>query len=321
MKSKRVFLLFAALLLVSTFATAAEYLIKLGHIANTDHSWHAASIKFKELVEKESGGKVRVEVYPNNEIGSEMEVIDQIHSGVAQMVISADSLANWAPAISILSVPYMVRDIPHLEKVLKSEVGEFIDRQLIEKAGMRPLAVFIRAPRNLTSKKPISTPADAQGLRMRISNVPIHSVAWEAAGAKPVPMAFSEVFTSIQQGVIDSQENPPDLIKSASFYEVQPFMNLTEHVRGWIYFLIGEDYFQTLPKDIQDILLKAGEEVEIYERKLHLDAIADIEKFLQDNGMTFNPADKQAFADAMRDACLNYLTPELRELFEKVQKM
>lgn len=321
MKEKRFVAALFVVFFLAALATAAEYVIKLGHITNTEHTWHLASVKFKEIVEKESGGRVQIEVYPNNEIGSEMEVIDQIHSGVAHMVISADSLANWAPAIAILSVPYMIRDVPHLEKVLSSDVGGFIDAQLIDKAGMRPLAVFIRAPRNLTSKTPVSKPEDVKGMKIRISNVPIHVVAWEAVGAKPVPMAFSEVFTSIQQGVIDAQENPPDLIKSASFYEVQPYMNLTEHVRGWIYFLIGEDYFQTLPEDIQDILVKAGKETELFERRLHMQDVAAVEQFLQDKGMKFNPVDKAAFSKAMQPALMDFLSPELREIYMKVVNM
>lgn len=322
MRTRGIALFLAGIILaVSAWGAAGDYVIKLGHIANADHTWHKASMKFKELVEKNSNGRITVEVYPNNEIGTEMEVIDAIHSGVAHMVISADSLANWAPAIGILSVPYMIRDIPHLEKVLSSEVGEFINKQLINGASLRPLATFIRAPRNLTSNKPITKPEEAGGLRLRISNVPVHVVAWEAIGAKPIPMAFAEVFTSLQQGVIDAQENPPDLIKSASFNEVQKYMNKTEHVRGWIYFLIGEDFFQGLPKELQEVLVQAGKETEAFERQLHLSAIAEVEKYLQENGMTFVDADKAAFAATMREPVMKFLSPELREIYERVGKM
>ncbi len=311
----------ALILAAAVHAAAAEFTIKLGHISNSEHTWLLASLKFKELVEKGTNGRVKVEVYPNNEIGSEMEVIDAIHSGVAHMVISADSMANWAPAIAILSVPYMIRDEAHLNKVLASEVGQFIDKQLMEKAAMRPLSVFVRSARNVTSNTPITVPDDMKGMKLRISNVPIHVVAWEAVGAKPIPMAFSEVFTSLQQKVIDGQENPVDLIKSASFYEVQKYVNRTEHVIGWIYLLIGEDYFKTLPKDIQDVIIKAGKETEAYERKLHAADEAKCEKFLTDHGMQFHKADKEAFAKKMQPDVLKALTPELQDLYKKVIAM
>ncbi|MDR1535828.1 MAG: TRAP transporter substrate-binding protein [Planctomycetota bacterium] len=294
-------------LLSPAIAGSAEFVIKLGHISNTDHTWHKASLKFEELVEKATGGRVDVIVYPNSEIGSEMEVIDGIHGGLAHMTMSADSLANWAPSVTLLSVPYMIRDIPHMDELINGEAGKHIADEIIAKAGLRPLAAFARAPRNLTSNKPVSTPAEAVGLKVRIPNVPLHIACWEAVGAKPTPMSFSEVFTSLQQGVIDAQENPPDLIRSASFYEVQSHMNLTEHVRTWIYFLIGEDYFQELPKDIQDVILKAGKETQAYERALHLQAAQADTDFLKEKGMKLVEVDKKAFAAAMQPAAIKFL--------------
>lgn len=318
----------AAMLLASTIAVSAEYVIKLGHIANMEHSWHKASEKFKEIVEKESNGRIEVRVYPNNEIGSEVEVIDGIHGGLAHMVISADTLANWAPSIALLSVPYMIRDLDHMDKILASDIGDFIAEEVIRQASLRPLAAFARAPRNLTSNKPVTLPADAKGLKLRLPNVPLHVKAWEAVGAKPTPMAFSEVFTSLQQGVIDAQENPPDLIKSASFFEVQKYMNLTEHVRTWIYFLISDEFFQDLPEDLQQVLVNAGKETQTYERQLHLTEVSEVEQFLRDKGMTFHVTDKKAFADAMHDAVVEFLKEldkskgiNTLEMYEKIINM
>ncbi|MDR1535726.1 MAG: TRAP transporter substrate-binding protein [Planctomycetota bacterium] len=325
---RRAALLAAALLFVSAAVMSAEYVVKIGHLTNTDHTWHKACEKFREIVEKESNGRIEVRVYPNSELGPEVEVVDGIHGGIAHMVISADSLANWVPSIALLSVPYMIRDIPHMEKVLNSEIGEFISKEIIAQASLRPLAAFARAPRNLTSNKPVTVPADASGLKVRLPAVPLHVAAWEAVGAKPTPMAFSEVFTSLQQGVINGQENPPDLIRSASFFEVQKYMNLTEHVRTWIYLLIGEDFFQELPEDLQGIVLKAGKETEKYERGLHLAAVQSDLDFLRGKGMIFNESDKKAFADAMYPAVIKFLQDldkskgtRLAEMYEQVIKM
>ncbi len=300
-----------ALIAIALFATAtamaAEYTIKMGHLANTDHTWHKASLKFGEIVAEKSGGRIEVIVYPNNEIGSEMEVIDQIHGGLAHMVISSDSMSNWAPTIALLSVPYMIRDLEHMDKILASETGRFIAQEVIDKVGLRPLAAFARAPRNVTSNRPVKSVADAAGLKMRLPSVPLHVACWEAVSVKPTPMAFSEVFTSLQQGVIDAQENPPDLIRSASFFEVQKYMNLTEHVRTWIYFLIGEDFYQELPEDLQKIVLEAGAEVQKYERDLHVKSVQDDLEFLKSKGMEFVEADKPAFAKAMQPAIEKFL--------------
>lgn len=299
--------LFAFTLLASAVAMAGQYTIKLGHIANMDHTWHKASEKFAEIVEKETDGKVKVIIYPNNELGSEMEVIDGIHGGLAHMTLSGDSLANWAPSITLTSVPYMIRDIKHMDEILNGEAGQAMADDVINKVGLRPLAAFARAPRNVTSNRPVRTPADAAGLKIRVSNVPLHVACWEGIGAKATPMAFTEVFTSLQQSVIDAQENPVDLIRSASFFEVQKYVNRTEHVVTWIYFLIGEDFFQELPKDIQDVIVKAGEEVQAYERALHLESVRENEDFLKEKGMEFIDADKEAFAKAMQPTIEKFL--------------
>lgn len=312
---KRMLVLLAAAALALS-ANAAEWTIKLGHISNTEHTWHRGSMKFKELVEAKTNGRVAVEVYPNNEIGTEAEVIDAIYSGVAHMVISSDTMANWVPEIKVMGVPYMIRDLDHMKKVLDSDFSKFLEKKLIEKAAMRPLAVFIRSPRNVTSNFPITKPADMKDFKIRLPNVPLHVVAWEAVGAKPIPMAFAEVFTSIQQKVIDGQENPPDLIRSASLFEVQKYMVKTEHLLAWIYLLIGEDFFQTLPKDIQDIIIECGKEAEAYERKIHFEDEEANLKYLLDHGMEFIEPDKKAFADAMREPVFNALDKNLQELYK-----
>ncbi|MDR3077439.1 MAG: TRAP transporter substrate-binding protein [Planctomycetota bacterium] len=315
---KRLALPLIAFLFVSAGVLSAEFTIRLGHLANADHTWHKACLKFKEVAEKETGGRVAIEVYPNDELGKELEVVNMIHGGLAEMVISSDSLANYAPTLTIIAVPYMVRDMDHLAKVLQSNVADIIKKELIEKAGLRPMSTFMRNPRNLTSNRAISTPSDLNGLKLRISNVPIHVAVWEELGAKPVPMAFSEVFTSLQQGVIEGQENPLDLIKSASFFEVQKFLNESEHQVGWIYLLIGEDYWQTLPKDVQAALEKAGREAELYERELNKVAIGEIAQFLKDKGMTFNKVDKAAFAKKAEPAIMKFLNPELQKLYQQI---
>jgi len=164
----------------------------------------------------------------------------------------------------------------------------------------------------------VKKPEDLNGLRLRVPNVPLFVATWESLGAKPTPMAFSEVFTSLQQGIIDGQENPYDLIKSASFFEVQKFVNKTEHVRGWIYLVIGEDKFQSMPEDIRKAVLEAGKEAQVYERQLFRAEQDQLIKDLQDKGMTFVEVDKEAFMKKAEPAVLSFLSPELQEMYKKI---
>ncbi|MDR3264412.1 MAG: TRAP transporter substrate-binding protein [Synergistaceae bacterium] len=317
----------AALVVVLLFAfagaasAAPEYTLKLGHLANEDHSWHKASVKFAGEVEKLSGGRVVCQVFPNEQLGNEVDTIQAIHTGIAHMVITGESMQNWAPKCALIAVPYMVRDMDHLTKVLTGEIGKEIEKDIIDRVKLRPVSAFVRAPRNLTGNRAITKPGDLNGFKLRVPNVPLFVTVWETLGAKPTPMAFSEVFTSLQQNVIDGQENPLDLIRSGSLYEVQKYVNLTEHVYGWIYLVIGEEFFQKLPADLQKAVLDAGKTAETYEREIFLADVAANETFLKEHGMEFVTVDKAAFAAVANPAVEEFLRAkpaDVSELYKKI---
>ena len=324
MKFKALAVTVLFVLLAAGGAWAAEYTLKLGHLANEDHSWHKASLKFAEEVEKLSGGRIVCQVFPNEQLGNELDTIQLIHTNAAHLVITGESMQNLAPKCALIAVPYMVRGMDHLTNVLTSDIGREIEQDIIDKVKLRPVSAFVRAPRNLTSSRPITKPGDLNGFKIRVPNVPLFVAVWEAFGAKPTPMAFSEVFTSLQQNVIDGQENPLDLIRSGSLYEVQKYVNLTEHVYGWIYLVIGEDFFQKLPPDLQKAVLDAGKTAEAYERELFLADVAANETFLKEHGMEFLTVDKAAFAALAGPAVEEFLKTkpaDVLELYKKIVEM
>ena len=147
----------------------------------------------------------------------ETDLIKGIQLGTVDFTITGESLQNWAPSAALLAVPCAVRDLAHLDKVVSGSAGEKIARDIEAKTQLKPLCYFARGPRNLTSNREIRRPDELNGLKVRVPNVPLFVKFWEALGAKPTPMAFSEVFTSLQNHTIDAQENPLALIKSASF--------------------------------------------------------------------------------------------------------
>ena len=226
--------------LVATSALAADMTLKLGHLANEQNPWHLASVKFGEELKRLTDGRIEVEVYPNESLGKEIDLINGMQLGTVDMTITGESLQNWAPMAALLAVPYAYKSIEHMDEVAAGEIGDKIKQQIIEKVQIRPIAYFARGPRDLTSNRPIKTPDDLNGLKMRVPNVPLFVDVWKALGANPGPMAFSEVFTSLQNGTIEAQENPLALIRSANFNEVQKYVNMTDHVRSWIYLTIAE---------------------------------------------------------------------------------
>jgi len=291
---------------------------KMGHLADENHIWHKTSLKFADLVKEKTNGQIEITVYPNNSLGGETDTINAISAGTADLVISGETLQNWAPKAALLAVPYAFTGLDHVKKVVEGEVGDEIEAEIKEKANLTPLFYMTRAPRNLTSSKPIKTPEDLKGFKMRVPNVPLFLKVWEAAGAKPQVMDFNEVFTGIQQGVIDGQENPVDLIQSGGLYEVQKYVNRTEHVYSWIYVLVGNKQWDALNDEQKTAVQEAAAEAQTYGEELFNEEISKIEDQLKEEGMEFVDSDKDAFAELMVPAVKASLSEEQKALYEKI---
>ena len=308
----------AVALLASTTVLSADMTLKLGHLANEENAWHLAALRFAEELKSKTDGRIDVEVFPNESLGKEIDLINGMQLGTVDMTITGESLQNWAPKAALLAVPYAYSSIEHMDEVASGEIGEQVKAEIIEKAKVRPIAYFARGPRNLTSKRAIKSPADLNGMKMRVPNVPLFVDVWKALGAAPTPMAFSEVFTSLQSGVIDGQENPLALIRSANFNEVQGFVNQTEHVRSWIYLTIAESTWAKLSDADKTAVEEAAAIAQEYERGLLNDSLAADRAYLESNGMEFVEVDGPAFQAAAKDAVLANVKPEIKDIVESL---
>jgi tripartite ATP-independent transporter DctP family solute receptor len=298
--------------LLGTSAMAQDVTLKLGHLGNEANIWHKAAVKFAEEVATLSEGRVAVEVFPNETLGKEMDVINGMQLGTADMTITGESLQNWAPMAALLAVPYAFLTLEDMDKAAGGELGDRIEAEIVAKAGVRPIAYFARGPRNLTANRAITSPDDLAGLKMRVPNVPLFLSVWSALGATPTPMAFSEVFTSLQNGTIEAQENPLALIKSANFNEVQTHINMTEHVRSWIYLAISELSWAKLSEADQKAVMEAAARAQAYERELFIADEAALVAELTGKGVTFVEVDKAAFAAKAKEAVLAGVKPEIK---------
>ncbi len=306
----------ALLVFVSGSLSAQELTLKLGHLANEQNSWHKASVKFGQELSRLTNGRIAVEVFPNESLGKEIDLINGMQLGTVDMTITGESLQNWAPKAALLAVPYAYKSIEHMDDVATGSIGDDIKAQIIEKVQIRPIAHFARGPRNLTSNRPIRSPDDLNGLKMRVPNVPLFVDTWKALGANPGPMAFSEVFTSLQNGTIESQENPLALIRSANFNEVQSHVNMTEHVRSWIYLTIAESTWKKLSLTDQASVWEAAGLAQAYERGLFEASIDADRAYLEANGMTFVEVNGAAFQAKAKDAVLKNVNDEIKPIVE-----
>lgn len=317
-KTARTLITGALAALVSSTVFSADTTLKLGHLANEENAWHLASVKFGEELSALTDGRIEVEVFPNESLGKEIDLINGMQLGTVDMTITGESLQNWAPMAALLAIPYAYTSLEHMDEIASGNIGDDIKAEIIDKAKIRPLAYFARGPRNLTSNRAITTPDELDGLKMRVPNVPLFVDVWNTLGAAPTPMAFSEVFTSLQNGVIGAQENPLALIRSANFNEVQTHVNMTEHVRSWIYLTMAESTWAKLSDEDKAAVEQAAASAQAYERGLLLDSLAEDEAHLKSAGMTFVDVDGAAFQAAAKDAVLNNVSDEIKPIVEQL---
>ena len=314
----------APFLLFFTFATfwscknqqPETHLLRVSLWANENHNWYDAFMYFADIVKERSAGRMRIEVYPSEQLAKEMESIRLIQADVIDMTVTASLLSNWIEVATFCEMPFLLRDSTEKKALINGPIGKRVEKEMLEKVGLRPVAVFERGPRQLTSNRPIRHPDDLKGMIVRVPSVPSFVTAWSAIGAKPTPMAFSEVFTALQQGTIEGQENPFALILSAGFAEVQQYVNLTEHVMSWSYPVIGEKQFQRLPDDLKAIFLDAAKDMERYQQQQFFTSEQEAREKLIAKGMQLIEVDKAAFSKKCEQAIYNSLSTEMQALYQ-----
>ena len=299
---------------------APEFLFRTAIIVKEDHTWFKAFAYFKKILEERSNGRIKVELYPSEQLAKEIEAIRLIQAEVIDITTTGSTLTNWFEVATFCELPYLMKDSTDMNLYINGRIGKLMETEMIEKAGVRALCHFERGPRHLTSNRPIRHPDDLKGMIIRVPNVPSFVTTWSALGAKPTPMAFSEVFTSLQQGTIEGQENPFAMINNAGFAEVQQYVNLTGHVISWVYAIIGEKQFQKLPPDLQELVTQAGKEMQKYEHELFLENEKYVQQELMDKGMELIEVDTEAFAKKCQQAIYESLSPEMKEIYQELKK-
>ncbi|MCX7636013.1 MAG: TRAP transporter substrate-binding protein [Syntrophales bacterium] len=282
MKRHLVILMVAAALLLSASCGAppdkapkgeAKVPLKLASMTAASHTYNQGAARFAEIVKERTKGRIEITIYPEGQLGKgERELLEAVQQGTIDIYVgSTGPLSGFSPSMAILDIPFLFRDYAHVDKVLDGPLGQQLLDEL-EKAGFKALAFWENGFRNLTnSKRPVKTPADAKGLKIRTMENKIHIAAWKALGVNPVPMAWGEVYGALQQKAIDGQENPIAVIYSSKLNEVQKYLSLTQHVYSPALIIVSAKKWQTLAKEDQDILLKAARETAPFQRKLGRD--------------------------------------------------
>ena len=222
---------------------------------------HADSILFKRYVEDRSGGRIKVEIYPANELGSEREQIEGVQLGSIQMCnISEGTVGIFFPEILATAIPYAFRTYTEAWKALDSPFMNSLMEEMRKKTGVRCLDVNQNGFRNFSNNvHTIKTPADLKGLKVRTMEHRGHMKMVESLGGNPVPIAWGELYTALQQKVVDGQENPPSLVLAMKFYEVQKYYTLDGHIYSIDFTFINDKFYNSLPEDLRQIVYEGAD--------------------------------------------------------------
>ena len=240
-------------------AALAQTQINIASVTSPDLVHTKACVWFKEEVEKGLPGKYVVTVHHSASLGSETQVLQQIQLGTTQMsVCTTGPIEAFVPEIKAFEMPFLLPSYEAADKVLDGPIGKDLGRRF-EKAGFSALHFLDNGFRNLTnSKRPVKTPEDLKGLKIRTMEAPTHLAIWRAIGANPTPMAWP-IFTALQQGVIDGQENPIAVIHASKLVEAgQKYLTLTRHVYSALVFVANKTFMDNLPAADRKVILEAA---------------------------------------------------------------
>lgn len=282
-----------------------NFTIKFSHVTTEETPKGMAANKFKEIVEKESDGKIKVEVYPNSQLYGDEDEMQALQSGAVQMLApSSAKFTTIAPELQVLDLPFLVDKPEEIPEVVSkdSKVGQVIfENEKLAEKNFKVLGLWDNGFMQLTANREVTKPEDLRGLKVRIQPSDVIRAQFETWGAEPTPMAFAEVYNALQQGVIGGQENTYSNIFSQKFHTVQSHMTESNHHYLGYVLVMNNEFFNKLPDDLQQVVTEAADEASSYNRKIALET---------------NQEDKQKILET--DIKFTELSPEQRQTFKEM---
>ena len=272
-----------------SFSFAADYIIKFSHVVSPNTPKGKAAVFFAKRVEELSHGKIKVKVYPNAQLCSDKVVLRKIKFNIVQMAApSFSKFTGLVPQLALFDLPFLFNDANHLHKVLDGEVGQKL-LNLVNKKGYVALAYWDNGFKQLSdSKRALIKPEDAKGLKFRVMSSKVLIEQFKALGAIPVVLPFSEVYSALQQGVVDGQENTISNIYTKKFYEVQKYMTISNHGYLGYMVVISKKFWNKLPDNLKAVIKQAMKEAtekeRVWAKELNDSQFAKIKAYAQKSG-------------------------------------
>lgn len=279
-------------------ALAQTTKLRFAHPHPEADSWHKAALLFAEQVKAKSQGRFEVQVFPNGALGSDAQTISAVRGGSLDICLTGNPFfTGLAPKLNVLDLPFLIQSRKHAAIVMDGPIGDGLRREL-EGSNLKALATWEIGWRNLTNnRRPVATAADIKGLKIRTTPNPAHIKAFQLLGAVPTPMAFTELFTALETGAVDGQENPVTLILNAKFNEVQKHLSLTRHAFTTGPIVMNKAKFEALPAEIRQLLVAIAVECAGIQRQMNEDTEGSSLAALKKAGMqVVESPDRESFA-------------------------
>jgi tripartite ATP-independent transporter DctP family solute receptor len=278
----------------------AQVEVKLGHVGEPGSLFQKSADEFARRANAKLGDKAKVVTYGSSQLGGDSEMIQKLKLGTLDMALPSTVMSSQVDLFGVFEMPYIVKDRQHMARIEKEIFWVKLAPEA-EKKGLKVLAVWENGVRHVTnSKRPIKVPADLAGIKLRVPEGKWRVKMFQAYGANPSPMKFSELFTALQTGVMDGQENPFTQIYSAKLQEVQKFLSLTGHVYTPAYLTVGKTKWDSLPPDVRKVLEDTAKETQAYVYETAAKDDADLLAKLKQAGMQVNDVDKDSFINASK---------------------
>ncbi len=322
MKAKAVVLILLLILFQSCDQTGQSKVLYLAHNMPQSHPVHKGILELQQSLVQKSGGSLKIKVFSDGQLGSEREVLELLQIGsIAITKVSAATLSNFVPEYHVLGIPFLFRDEKHKFEVLEGRIGQSI----LEKGNrywLRGLCFYDAGSRSFySSSKAIRTPEDLRGMKIRVMNNQMSINMVKAMGGSGTPMAFSELYTALQQGVVDGAENNPPSFVESNHFEVCKYYTLDEHSGVPDVLVISTKHWDRLSDQERKWLREAAQESAVAQKKYWRESVERSMKVAAENGVEIILPDKSLFADqampVLEDFRREY--PELRQLVDKIE--
>ena len=301
-----VFLLLILMTSIVFAADADKIVFRFAHINSPEHASHLAAVKFANLVEEKTNGRIEVQVYPAGQLGNYQELLEGVQQGTIMFTYNTmGGFGTLYDEFGAFDTPYLFRDVNHLLKAtdINGPLMGRLNQELVERHGVQILGIYFAGVRHLTMDRAIYHPDDLKGLKVRSQTYEMFTAAVEGMGAIPIPLAWSEVATALLTGAIQGQENPYSTLWAQKVYEVQSHAMETGHIYAATGYVMNTKIFQELDADLQNAVLEAGQEVTMWRTENQIAKAAEDKQNCIKAGMTIITPENGLDIEAFRERC------------------